>query len=1368
MKAHTKGFKDNISLYGRKLDTKILYEINGVQKVLDGDKIENVNIITNTDLLKTVMKRVEFQSKTKVPKGTIINIKNGVKVDDEFEYIDFGNFIVYDSYWNVDINSYSHICHDNMLKIMIDYSELNIKYPIKLREYINEIAKKCGLEFANINDEFVNYNVDITKDNFNNGNYTFRDVLDYVCELIGGWIVIDENDKLSIKYPTENEEIYYNKQMGNSIIIDNKDNNKKVVDYRIFGDSLQNKTSGKNLLDYITGFRTSINGTINTLNKDGTITVTGIPTSDYTQIVSQYDITNELEDGESYRLSMTNNQDYVWFELIGRQNGTNKKYYTSREYTGSQNVCIVDKTTYDSYVVKVITSNKATWGTSSRTISNKFQLEKGKDKTEFEVFTNGASPNPSYPQEIVSVGDKTKNLFDKDNYNIANVYVSNSNIITSAGATGGSFYIECKPNTEYIINKSNSGTNNRFCVFTTEQVPTIGNKVIDVVGTKQGEDNSTSYTIKTSNNARYLGVFAWVGTTTPTYQEIANTLEIKENYEGYRIPINIKSENLYVNDNKKYEFTTDIASWRFIDGSTKASGSNIKNNTIYKASIVKGKTYKFIVNINSSESIISQLVYDDEISIRRLDGNNIKFNETFTSTKNGYVILRCYINANISVSIDNIMLLETSITPQKYIPYYNKTINIFLNEPLRKIGKYQDYIDFKNKKVVRNVKKILLNKAIGWATSSYEAEKRIYTSKNNIDSLMIGVSTNNDIGLLMSEQYSAVSLKDILDLKVKYGIGISASGYLSIVNPNFDRGIDFLNYLENNPIDLCYATSTPIEETIELPNIELSNIDNIITVDTLLKPSLEIEYKTQEGIPTFNGDFLKDYNINFNKKYGAINSVVFSRGLGNDNIYRKDDNSINSIGLHEIKIENNPFLDGDDRENFIQGVYDKLKGLEFYVMDVDSTGITYLDVGDYYKFDLNKKNGLKSGTVKSGIAKAQTTDSGVYKCLLLNNEILINDGLSERLYTDEPEDTYTNYKISAPTDKSVKNAIIQVDKNKGEIVLKTNSEGKIVQVRLDADADTGSVFNVDADNINLTANDIINLIAGNSINLTSKNITIDSTNFKVDKNGNMKAVDGEFEGKITSTEGEIGGFDINTNTFEKDINGIYQYDMFDAIACLGVYLGTLSNSKTALKILDANNDKKIDLFDATLIQNIINKTQGNTKTASGKFVINSNNPKYCAYVIDDENNIVASMGLGGINSNIISCYDFACSNANDTNTRVNINGSTGSVYASGTVTQGSKKEIKKNFEKLENGLDIIKNTDIYKYHLKTQNNNEKKHIGFVIGDGYNYSQEITSNDNKGVDIYSFVSVCCKAIQEQQEQIEQLKQEIKSLKERIDN
>ena len=95
--------------------------------------------------------------------------------------------------------------------------------------------------------------------------------------------------------------------------------------------------------------------------------------------------------------------------------------------------------------------------------------------------------------------------------------------------------------------------------------------------------------------------------------------------------------------------------------------------------------------------------------------------------------------------------------------------------------------------------------------------------------------------------------------------------------------------------------------------------------------------------------------------------------------------------------------------------------------------------------------------------------------------------------------------------------------------------------------------------------------------------------------------------------------------------------------------------------------------------------------------------------------------------------------------------------------QVSKETQKKNIKKFTKGLDIINQIDIYEFNYKNEKNEDKKHIGFIIGDNYNYSKRATNNNNNSVDLYSFISVCCKAIQEQQEEIEELKKEIEKLK-----
>ena len=168
--------------------------------------------------------------------------------------------------------------------------------------------------------------------------------------------------------------------------------------------------------------------------------------------------------------------------------------------------------------------------------------------------------------------------------------------------------------------------------------------------------------------------------------------------------------------------------------------------------------------------------------------------------------------------------------------------------------------------------------------------------------------------------------------------------------------------------------------------------------------------------------------------------------------------------------------------------------------------------------------------------------------------------------------------------------------------------------------------------------------------------------------------------------------------------------------------------------------------------------------------------------------MIASLGVGGINTVLLACNSFICSDG-DGNGYIAMNSdkqemifakkndSTVSAQTfinpeqiiTPTLSQTSVENEKKNFEKLENGLEIVKATDIYKYNLKSQEDTDKKHIGFVIGENFNYASEITAERDGqeiGVDTYSMISVAYKAIQEQQEEIEKLREENKNKEDTI--
>lgn len=149
------------------------------------------------------------------------------------------------------------------------------------------------------------------------------------------------------------------------------------------------KANVKNMFNYLSP--RSIGGLTTTLATDGTLTITGVLSANYQTIVNHIIITDLLEDGVKYTLSAANGATAdMCVELRGRKTGTTTYSYWNTRASASTTVTI-DKTTYDQYAICVVTSTTASWGTSSKTVSNKFQLEKGGTATSFAPFVDTKS-----------------------------------------------------------------------------------------------------------------------------------------------------------------------------------------------------------------------------------------------------------------------------------------------------------------------------------------------------------------------------------------------------------------------------------------------------------------------------------------------------------------------------------------------------------------------------------------------------------------------------------------------------------------------------------------------------------------------------------------------------------------------------------------------------------------------------------------------------------------------------------------------------------------------------------------------------------------------------------------------------------------
>lgn len=201
MKTHTQAFKNNIKLMGKELNSKIIYGLTE----LGPENLNSVSPHYEGGILKSVMKQLDIDSNVNIPLGTNLEYQFGLKVSNQYEYISFGKYIVYGVEKQEDMDSYKIICYDKMLKAMVPYENMNLVYPITIRNYISAICTHLGITFANATDTFVNYDKEIPYELYldaegNDLGYTFRDVLDEISQVVAGTICINANDEVEIRY----------------------------------------------------------------------------------------------------------------------------------------------------------------------------------------------------------------------------------------------------------------------------------------------------------------------------------------------------------------------------------------------------------------------------------------------------------------------------------------------------------------------------------------------------------------------------------------------------------------------------------------------------------------------------------------------------------------------------------------------------------------------------------------------------------------------------------------------------------------------------------------------------------------------------------------------------------------------------------------------------------------------------------------------------------------------------------------------------------------------------------------------------------------------------------------------------------------
>ncbi len=164
---------------------------------------------------------------------------------------------------------------------------------------------------------------------------------------------------------------------------------------------------------------------------------------------------------------------------------------------------------------------------------------------------------------------------------------------------------------------------------------------------------------------------------------------------------------------------------------------------------------------------------------------------------------------------------------------------------------------------------------------------------------------------------------------------------------------------------------------------------------------------------TIDDDILEDQNIELGQHFGPINTIVLSRSGDSDSIYYPTTLPENP---KELKISDNQVMNGNDREEWIQAIYNVLNGIEFDIFDLSLVG--------YGGFEVLQK--INISTIKDGTTLT-------YSSYVFNNEEVYDQGHSESIYTPLPEETETQYKAASPTDKMINQAYIIVNKQEQRI-----------------------------------------------------------------------------------------------------------------------------------------------------------------------------------------------------------------------------------------------------------------------------------------------------------------------------------------------
>ena len=170
--------------------------------------------------------------------------------------------------------------------------------------------------------------------------------------------------------------------------------------------------------------------------------------------------------------------------------------------------------------------------------------------------------------------------------------------------------------------------------------------------------------------------------------------------------------------------------------------------------------------------------------------------------------------------------------------------NIYLDEPIRKIGDYADYTDYKNQKVIKLVDKKTFDGTENWELHTTISGGCVFRLDGVLTPLLNAPQTSTHMTHFDVTNIYSTSKFEVGLYRFSSNAEVTKiTGNRLYVSSSHTTVEDFKEWLSQNKPSIYYPSETTIEETIELPNIPLNKGTNVIDVDTNILPSnMVVEY----------------------------------------------------------------------------------------------------------------------------------------------------------------------------------------------------------------------------------------------------------------------------------------------------------------------------------------------------------------------------------------------------------------------------------------------------------------------------------------------------------------------------------------------